>query len=695
MPAALSAGAVANAMRVMLSAGRARNAMPRALSAGSVANRGARRAEGRPRQPQRAAPPIAKTLSPSAPLRAHANARARHRNDSCCSTGMNGPGQVFGTRQVLLTVVIVVAVLRLAQEVFIPLAMAILLTFLLAPLVGRLQAWGVKRSLAVILSMALALTVVSYLADIAFNQINDLVHELPGYQRQLHENLTHIRGAVRGGVADVTKAAEQLGKELQRVAPTAQPSSEVRKVQVIEPSPTPLEMVRDFVGPLVKPFGTVLVVITLVAFMLLRLPDLRERLIRVLGKRNIHSTTEALGDAAERVSRYLAMQLLINSWTGLVVGVGLWALHVPNPILWGGLALVLRFVPYVGIWSAMVIPFALSFAVTNDLSRPLSVMALFAGLELFNYVVLEPWLYANHTGISSVALLLSAAFWTWLWGGMGLILAVPMTVCVAVMSKYIPQLEFLRVLLGDEPVLEPHQRLYQRLLAGNRDDADTLLDETLRSGGSMQHAADVAIVPAVRMLESDYDRRALTPARRKVVLDHVNDWVEEHLEALESRKSKANKAQGTRTAAQPPWVLCVPAADRADEIVAKLLTLVLLERGIDASLVRAEALEQVPLTDKDRGVDAVVVSALPPEAVAPARAVCRGIRSRTQQVPLIVGLWDPESDLTKPRERLESAGARCLVVSFAECVTALEALAPAAAAPPPLAASEHGAILEA
>jgi predicted PurR-regulated permease PerM len=608
---------------------------------------------------------------------------------------MNGPGQVFGTRQVLLTVIIVVAVLRLAEEVFIPLAMAILLTFLLAPLVGRLQCWGVKRSLAVIVSMGFALTVVCFLADIAFNQLNDLVHELPGYQRQLHENLTHIRGAVRGGVADVTKAVEQLGKELQRVAPTAPPPTEVRKVEIIEPPPTPLQMVRDFIGPVVKPFGTALVVITLVAFMLLRLPDLRERLIRVLGRRNIHSTTEALSDAAQRVSRYLAMQLLINSWTGLVVGLGLWALDVPNPVLWGGLALVLRFVPYVGIWSAMVIPFALSFAVSNDVSRPLLVLGLFGILELFNYTVLEPWLYSNHTGISSVALLLSAAFWTWLWGGIGLILAVPMTVCVAVMSKYIPQLEFLRVLLGDEPVLEPHQRLYQRLLAGNRDEADTLLDETLRSGGSMLHAADVAIVPAVRMLESDYDRRALTPARRKVVLDHVSDWIEERLEALENPKSKVNKQRGSRVAGQPSWVLCVPAADRADEIVAKLLTLVLQERGIDASLVRPEALEQAPLTDDDRAVDAVVVSALPPEAVSPARAVSRGIRMRTQQVPLVVGLWDPDNDLTKPRQRLEAAGAQRLVVSFAECVTALEALIPPAAAAPPLAPSERGAILEA
>ena len=593
---------------------------------------------------------------------------------------MNGPGQASATRAVLLTVVIVVAVLRMAEEVFIPLALAILFTFLLAPLVGRLVEWGVNRLLAVIVSVAIALTLVCALADVAFNQFADLAHELPGYQRQLHQNLTHIRGAVRGGMAEATNAIEQLGKEFQRVAPTEPTPNDIRKVQVVEPPPTPLSTLRDVVGPVLKPFGTALVVITLVAFMLLRLHDLRERIIRVVGRRNLYATTEALSDAAQRVSRYLLMQLLINSWTGVFVGVGLWYLNVPNPGLWGALALVLRFVPYVGIWTAAVIPFLLSFAVSDDLSRPVLVLALFGVLELFNYAVLEPWLYANHTGISPVALLLAAAFWTWLWGIAGLLLAVPMTVCVAVMSKYIPQLEFLRVLLGDEPVLEPHQRLYQRLLASNRDTADSLLDDTLRSSGSMLEAADVVIVPAIRLMESDYDRRALGAAKRKNVLEHVNQWVEERLDSLDSLDRAANRAEkGLGPGAR--WILCVPAADRADEIVAKLLTSALLERGIGAAFVKPEALEQMPLTESGRSVDTIVVSALPPEAVAPARAVCRSVRGRSRDVPLMVGLWDPEGDLQKPRQRLEAAGAGHVVVSFADCLDALEALATPAVAP--------------
>ena len=576
-----------------------------------------------------------------------------------------------GTRAVLLTVVIVVAVLRLAQEVFIPLALAILFTFLLAPLVAGLVGWGINRLLAVVVSIAIALTLVGALSDLAFNQFADLARELPAYQRQLHQNLTHIRGAVRGGMADATNAIESLGKEFQRVAPTDPVPNDVRKVQVVDQPPTPLKMVRDLIGPVLKPFGTALVVIVLVAFMLLRLHDLRERVIRVLGRRNLYATTEALSDAAQRVSRYLLMQLLINSWTGVLVGVGLWFLNVPNPGLWGALALVLRFVPYVGVWTAALVPFLLSFAVSDDLSRPALVMALFGVLEFFNYAVLEPWLYANHTGISPVALLLAAAFWTWLWGVAGLLLAVPMTVCVAVMSKYIPALEFLRVLLGDEPVLEPHQRLYQRLLASNRDAAESLLDDALRSSGSMLEAADVVIVPAIRLMEGDYDRRALGAAKRKNVLEHVNQWIEERLDSRDS----LDRAEKGVTA---PWILCVPAADRADEIVAKLLTCALLEHGVGAAFVKPEALEQMPLAENGRTIDAIVVSALPPDAVSPARAVCRSVRSRTREMPLVVGLWDPDSDLQKPRQRLDAAGAGQVVVSFGECLDALEALPTAA-----------------
>jgi hypothetical protein len=247
-------------------------------------------------------------------------------------------------------------------------------------------------------------------------------------------------------------------------------------------------------------------------------------------------------------------------------------------------------------------------------------------------------------------------------------------VCVAVMSKYIPQLEFLRVLMGDEPVMEPHQRLYQRLLASNSDTADKLLDETLRSSGSMLKAADAVIVPAIRLMESDYDRRTLGASKRRVVLDHVNEWVEERLELVDRADSAGQIRRGAR-------VVCVPAADRADDVVAKLLTAALLEANVGAAFVKPAELDQIALSSSgDIGriaVEVVVISALPPEAVPPARAVCRSVRNRAPDLPLIVGLWDPGSDLAKPRQRLEAAGAGHLAVTFAECVATLDAMATA------------------
>src|SRR6202048_3424890 len=445
---------------------------------------------------------------------------------------MNGRVQASGTtRMALFTTVIVVTVLKLAQDVFIPLALAILCTFVLAPMVEILTRLHIKRLFAVIVSVALGLALIGGLGTLVFNQFADLAKELPSYQRQLRTNLAHFGGALRGGVAETTHAFEELTTEIDRVAPSEPKPRGVSKVQVVEPPVTALETIKNVVGPVVRPLGTTLAVIVLVAFMLLRVTDLRDRILRLLGARYLHLTTEALNDAAGRVSRYLLMQIMINGWTGVAVTAGLWALHVPNAVLWGALTLVLRFIPYVGVWMAAAIPLALSFAVFDDWTRPVMVFGLFAVLELFDWSVLEPWLYGSHTGVSPLAVLLAAGFWTWLWGFAGLFLAVPMTVCAAVMGKYIPQLNFLQVLLGDEPVLEPHERLYQRLLSSNRDEADVVLEAALRHS-SIIEVCDAIIVPAVLRAEEDHDRGTLTDARWQTILEHINEWVDERLELL-------------------------------------------------------------------------------------------------------------------------------------------------------------------
>ena len=381
---------------------------------------------------------------------------------------------------VLLTVIVVVAVLRLAQDLFVPLALAVLLTFLLAPIVTRLQHWRINRLIAVIVSIALALALIGGVGDVIFGQFSDLAHQLPQYELHLRQHIAHLRGFLRGGITDSLNAIERLTGQIERLSPVIGQTYGVQKVELVQPPATVFEILKELIGPLVKPLGWALAVMVLVAFMLLRLPDLRERIIRLLGPRNLQATTAALDDAAARVSRYLLSQLLINAFTGLWVGVALALANVPNPGLWGALTLVLRFIPYVGVWAAAAMPFALSFAAFDDWMHPLAVIGAYGSVESLNYSVLEPWIYAARTGVSPVALLLAAAFWTWLWGLAGLLLSVPITVCLVVMGKYVPQLEFLEVLLGDEPALEPYQQLYQRLLTSNRDEADMLLEEAMR-----------------------------------------------------------------------------------------------------------------------------------------------------------------------------------------------------------------------
>ena len=580
---------------------------------------------------------------------------------------MNGSRPATANGPVLLTVVVVVAVLRLAQDLFVPLALAVLLTFLLAPIVARLQRWRINRLIAVLVSLTVALALMGGVGDVIFGQFTDLAHQLPQYERHLREHITHLRGFLRGGITDSLDAMDRLTAQIERLSPLSGVPTDVQKVEIVQPRAGLLEIAKDVVGPLVKPLGWGLAVMVLVAFMLLRLPDLRERVIWLLGPRNLQATTAALNDAAARVSRYLLSQLLINLFTGLWVGVGLALLHVPNPGLWGALTLVLRFIPYVGIWAAGAMPFALSFAAFDDWMHPLLVPAVYASVEFFNYAILEPWIYASRTGVSPVALLLAAAFWTWLWGLAGLLLSVPITVCLVVMGKYVPQLEFLEVLLGDEPALEPYQQLYQRLLTSNRDEADALLEEAMRQY-SLREFCDIALVPALRLLEADFARGALKPVRRHAMLDRIQLWVDELLEGL--LRSNGRGALSW----QAPSVLCVPAEDEGDAIVAKLLAAVLIDRGIGARVASLERLEEDVATGLSDGLQAVVVSALPPEAIPPARGVVKRIRSRAESLPVIVGLWGLDSDFDRATQRLQNVGVTLLETRVGACVEEIERL---------------------
>ena len=590
---------------------------------------------------------------------------------------MSSPVQASHSLRVFLAIVIAVGVLRYAQDVFLPLALAILLTFLLAPLVDRLQSIHLNRTLAVILSVALTMFLLGGLLWIVFHQFSDLANQLPSYRRQLRANLAGVTGALKGGVASTAEAFDQLTREFGRVAPIDRSVANVPKMQVVEPALTPLRAVTTLVGPFIKPIGTAALVIVFVIFMLLRLPDLRDRVISLLGSKNLRVTTEALDEAAHKVSRYLVMQTVINGAQGIGTAVGLYLIGMPNAILWGALTMALRFVPYIGIWIAALLPIALSFAIFDHWSQPAMVAALFVGLEGVSNLILEPWLYGSRTGVSPIALLVAAAFWTWLWGPIGLLLAIPMTVCLVVMGKYIPQLAFLYTLLGDQPVLEPHERLYQRLLASNRDEADELLEESVRTK-SRAEVCDTVIVPALQLAEDDHDRGALPDAKRQTVFEHIEQWADEFVALQEVPRAPPGNPT---SAAFGATVLCMAAEDQADSISAKLLTSLMLEQGLRA---RASA---KGWADEARP-DAVVISALPPDAVTAARRCCRAVRQRWHDVPILVGLWNASGTAERARQRLESVGATGICMSFAECIAMLEIRFAAAKRPAARAALE-------
>lgn len=582
--------------------------------------------------------------------------------------GMNGSGQVSRALQVLIAVVIVVAALRYAKDVLIPLALATLMTFLLAPLVARLQRWGINRAIATVAAVSVAFALIGGVLYMVVHQANDLAQELPTYRRQLRANIQEAGVFIRGGVSGTTRAMEQLTQEIQRAAPP--PKSEraggVPKVEVVEPRPTALQAMRAVFGPFLAPLGTAVVVIVFVIFMLLRLPDLRDRLIRVLGPRHLRATTEALDDAAQRVSRYLVMQLVVNGAQGVMVTIGLSLIGLPNAALFGALTLVLRFIPYIGPWVAAAAPVLLAVAVFDSWTTVALTIGLFIVLELISNLVLEPWLYGSRTGVSPVALLVAAAFWTWLWGTVGLFLAIPLTVCLVVMGKYIPQLGFLHVLLSDEPVLSEPERLYQRLLAGNTNEADALLDEAIDER-SLLDVCDRIIVPVLQLVEIDFDRGALEEDRRRLILEHLEAWTHDQSESLR----RSLHAAPVAFEATQQQVLCVPASGRVDVICSELLALALSGQGFAAYsaspfTLRAE-LEDLPARPIP---DAIVISALAPEAVIQTRSAARRVTERFEGVRLIAGLWRSMID-AHVIERLASARAAATVATFADCVRAL------------------------
>ena len=523
-------------------------------------------------------------------------------------------------------------------------------------------------------------------------QLVDLATKLPDYKENIHSKLRSLKLPTGGAFAKVSKTVEELRKDLPgaetpppaaeksdtSVALPPKPSPAAAAVQVVETSKiNPMGLVQDLIAPLLGPLGKAALVLLLVIFMLLRREDLRSRLIGLVGKGHISTTTRAMEDAGARVFRYLLMQLVVNVSYGIPVAIGLYFIGVPNAVLWGAFATVLRFIPYIGPWIGAAMPVALSLAVSPSWTMPLLTIGLFVVLELLSNNVMEPWLYGSSTGVTPIALIVAAVFWTWLWGPVGLILSTPLTVCLVVMGRHVPRLSFLSVLLSDEEALTPAEDCYHRLLTVGEQDELEFVEAYLKAN-SLMALYDSVFIPVIIATETDHRLELLDDEQRLLVEQSLRDIIEDlgALPQVESKidvlKAAAVDAQQSIGPARPFQVYCLPARADRDELAGAMLVQLLQEQGLAAQSApgKLAVSELVDLVEKV-GPDAACISVVSPSTVIQARHLCVKLKARFPQLKIVVGLWGTTQGVTDATKRLRNSGANEVVTTLNDAVIQL------------------------
>lgn len=534
----------------------------------------------------------------------------------------------------MTVVLVVVAALYFGRDIFLPLAIAVLLSFMLAPLVSFLRRRRIPRVPAVISVVALAFLGIFAFGTVIAGQVSQLGSNLPLYQSNIETKIRALRDTATGGgiIRHASDMLRDLGREIQgdderqtpNLSGVEEPAEETPPlpVEVRQPAPEPLEILQNVIGPLIGPVATAGIVIVFVIFMLLQREDLRDRFIRLAGASDINRTTQAISDAGRRVGRYLLMQLIVNITYGVPIGIGLWVIGVPNPLLWGMLTVVLRFVPYVGPVIGALFPLVLAIAVDPGWSMLLWTAALFICVELFSNNVAEPYLYGSSTGLSPVAIILAAIFWTWLWGPVGLLVSTPLTVCLVVLGRHVQQFGFLDVLLGTEPVLSPAESLYQRLLASDPAEATERAEDYLEDH-SLTRFYDEVAVPALVLGEKDRTRGTLDDERREEVAVGMLTLIE-NLDEVED-----DGEIGPVRPCSPGRVLVAGGRGNLDDAAGAMLLDLLRREGMQAEFASFSVIEARNLASLEPGhVDLIALCYLNASSAAHARYTVRRFHRR-------------------------------------------------------------------
>jgi predicted PurR-regulated permease PerM len=587
----------------------------------------------------------------------------------------------------VLAVLGVIGALYFAKAVFLPLALAILLTFLLAPAVRLLRNWGLPKPPAVVLVVAFAFTVILGIGALVGQQVTKLAQNLPVYQYNIEEKIRSAREFRGGGMLErISNFLGDLNQEVQKKgdnptqAAVPQPNEEPTKpmpVEVHQPGATAMQVAQRVLQPLVDPLTTAGLVVIFVIFFLSQRQDLRDRLIRLAGSHDLQRTTDAINDGAQRLSRYFLAQTALNVLFGFIVGIALTFIGVPNPVLFGVLAMVFRFVPYIGAFIAAIFPIALAVAVDPGWSMALMTTALFLVVEPLIGQVIEPLVYGHSTGLTPVAVILAATFWTWLWGPIGLLLSTPLTVCLGVLGRHITWLRFLDVMIGDEPSLSPAQSFYQRALAGDADEAADQAVEIL-PGRSLSYVYDKVVLEALNLAQIDFRRGLLDPNHVEQINEAVHELMADTIDSEDVTPAAVRKDNGGASVEEsdespslpdlpvlrdlpPEWdakpVLCVAGRGPFDDAVARMLIQLLEKHGLGGRVETNAAVSSSNIVRlNSAGVTVVCLSYLDlGSSPAHLRHSIKRIRRQIAGATLVVGLWGHTDD--KNRQQLKTTTA--------------------------------------
>ena len=575
---------------------------------------------------------------------------------------------------VMVTAVLVIAALYLAKIVFLPLAFAVLFAFLLAPLVSSLERIRLPRAVAVVLVIAAFAAGLGCVGWLAGSQLLQMAADLPKYQANIDGKLALLHNRKNTAFSRAEAEVGRLVDRLEQIAPGSNTPEGVPGHSSGSQQPVPVREVGSStgrlyqVGGILDPVITAFLTAVFTFFVLLRREDLRNRLIGLTGSGHVNVTTLAMMDASARISRYFRLQLAVNATYGSIIVLALYLIGVPHFALFGALASILRFVPYIGAPIAAMLPTVFAFAVFPGWRQGLLVMAVFFCLEVMTANYAEPHLYGKQTGLSSLAILVAAAFWTLIWGPVGLVLSVPLTVCLVVIGGHVPNFEFLTLMLGDQPPIPPSAQLFQRLLARDDREASEVLESYLE-GHTPAEMYDQVVIPALTMAERNRHQQDLTEDAERFIYQTLRELI---LDMGDREPDTGTEELKLRAAATR--ILCVPVRDEADEIVGIMLAQLLRAAGFEAAAIPVERDSQVGATTAAEQPDIVFLSGLAPFARGRSRRVYQAVRSRYPNLRIMTGLWNYRDDPVQAAQQISRGEVSEAATSLAQAVTQVQAV---------------------